>query len=667
MMKLIHSHRGVLAVVPLLVTFAALWVSATQGPSYVAENSDPDYVYGMNALNVIALHAPAHVDHPGTPVQIFVAAVFVLVHAATSLNGEYHSVIEDVIRDPERYLSFAKLGLLALIVGVMFYAGHRVYALSGSLPAAVALQGIVLLFPIALTSIARVDPEPMLIAWSLLYVLPFFELACAQAANGEIDPRDARRCAILAGIIFALAVSTKFTFLPLVLMVFVLPGWRDWLRFLAAAAVAGVVAIVPILSRLSYVGDWLSRIVTHQGIYGSGETGFPSLSLLATSAKEQFKAEMFLPVWIVSLLVFSVLIPKIRRPLLIAGLCCLAQLAIVIKHPGPRYLIPCFAAIAFGMALVLVQGGRRARASVAILTLASLYPSWQTVSTWAERRRVLNLSIAQIRRAVAEEGNCRVIGYYGSSNVVSELFFGDEGSGGLHAGLLRSLYPDATRYHTFMGTFQGWGGEDRTIWVLDQLRAGKCFLLQGSFLYEEKWPAATGIERIPLTPHSVDSENLYLLSLPGIPIQGLTPHAAGSSATAAPSSPDAIVIEAETFSGGNAIVDKDSYGLGIGVITTPKTPASAEYKINIPKTGDYEIYARYASDGARPVALTLNGKTVSKDFCGITTGGFYPSKQHWFSGGVFRIASGTLTMAVSSEGPFPHIDKFALVPFTTAK
>jgi hypothetical protein len=526
-----HSHpRLILVFVPILVTLVGLWVSATQGPSYVAENSDPDYIYAMNALNVIALHSPAHVDHPGTPVQMFLASVFVVAHAATSLNGEPHSVIEDVVRDPERYLSFAKLGLLGLIVGVMLYAGHRVYALSGLLPAALAIEGVVILFPIALTSIARVDPEPALIAVSLLYVLPFFELA---SAKGVVDPWDARRCSILAGILCGVGIATKFTFLPLALMVFVFPDWRDWLRFLAAATIALLVLIAPVYGRLPYLADWVSRILTHQGIYGTGETGLPGLSLLATSAKNLLHAQLFFPVWIVFLLACSFLIPKMRRALLFCGLCCLTQLAMVIKHPGPRYLIPCFAVIALGVALVVARGGRWARGSVAVLIVASLYPSWTVISAWAEQRRTLHVSVVQVRKAVADAGSCQVIGYYGSSSVVSELLFGDEGSAGVHAPLLRSIYPDATRYQTFLGVFHGWGGENRDAWVLEQLRAGKCLLLQGTWLFEAKWPTALGIHRTQLVAGHYKGEDLYLLSLPGIPVQSrAAPAATGSAGTA---------------------------------------------------------------------------------------------------------------------------------------
>ncbi|MFN0106116.1 MAG: hypothetical protein ACKV2U_29005 [Bryobacteraceae bacterium] len=672
-----HSHRAVLAAVPLFVVFAALWVSSTQGPSYVGENSDPDYVYALNALNIIALRSPIHIDHPGTPLQTLLAGVFVVRHAASCLTGDCRSVIQDVLHDPELYLNFAKLFLLGMLAGALLYVGRRAHAASGSLAAAVALQGVIFLFPVTITSLARVTPEPLLMVCSLLYILPFFELACVRAGNGEVAPQDAKRWAIVAGVAFAAGVTSKITFFPLVAMVLLFPTWRDRFRFAAAAAVAGVIFILPIAGRLALFGEWLKALLTHKGMYGGGAVGMPGWQELAASAKNVLASESFLPVWIASLFVFAIFIPRIRKPLLVAALCSLLQFAIVLKHPGARYLLPSFAAVAFGVALVLVQGGRTVRIAAAALVVLSLYPNWRIVSQWAEKRRLLNTSVSEIQRTIASAGSCQVIGFYWSSDVVSNLLFGDEYTQGLHAPLLQSLYPNATRYQSFGGRFHGWAGVDRTSWLLDQLRAGRCIFLQGSAMVESAWPVATGVERTGLL--ATGDEKLFLLSLPGIPIQ---PRAAAPgtaqpaavpstalpvSSTAAPSAPGTITFEAEKLASGNAVGDNAVFGPGIGVLTTPKVPAFAEYSINIPANDNYEIFARYATEGPRPVSLLLNGKLLNKQFCGNPTGGYYPSSQRWFPGGVFNLAKGKLAIRLESDGPFPHIDKIALVPMRSPK
>jgi hypothetical protein len=667
-------------VIPLLVVVIALWVSATQGPYYVGENSDPDYVYALNALNILTLQSPVHVDHPGTPLQTLLAGAFLLRHTASCLAGECPSIAEDVLLNPERFLNFGSLILIALLAFTVHFAGRRVYALTNSLPAAAALQVGIFLFPAAVTSLARVTPEPLLIICSLLYVLPFLELACHRAGSGEISP-DAGRLAALAGVAFAAGITTKVTFLPLLALALLLPTWRTRLRFAFAAALGTAIFLLPILPRLGYFFLWIRNLLTHRGHYGGGEAGAPTAAGLLEGGRAVLVAEPFLPLAFLALLVFAALIKRVRLPLLLSALAALAQFLIVAKHPGARYLIPCFVTVAFGFALVLAFGNRFARAAVAVLVLLSCFPASSSLSRWAANRRYFVTSAAQIRQASAAAGSCQTIGFYLSSDKVSGLLFGDEYTGGLHAPLLRSLYPNATRYFTFGGLFQGFGGTDQLPWLLDQLRAGRCFLLQGSVMVEAAWPAAKGIERTEIV--NTASEKLFLLSLPGVPVQrqpaAPPPATPGTPATTtAPLStavttivtapgPGSIILEAEAFSDGNTAADKAVFGGGIGVLTSPKVPAQAEYKIDIPATDNYEIFARYATESPRPVQLFLNGKMVNREFCGNPTGGYFPPAQRWFPGGVFNIAKGKLTLRLESSGPFPHIDKIALVPMRSPK
>jgi hypothetical protein len=663
-----------------------MWVSATRGPFYMGENSDPDYVYALNALNIVALHSPIHIDHPGTPVQAYLAGAFVIRHAAACIAGECNSVIEDVAREPEKYLQFANFSLVLWLGAILFYIGRRVLAISGSLSAAVMLQSVIFLFPVTLTSLGRVNPEPFLIILSLLFVFPLFELAYRQLTQGTEDAADTRPLAIWAGIAFAAGVTSKITFFPLGLLVFLLPSWRDRLRFTGAAAVAGVVFLIPILGRLPLFWTWVTALVTHKGMYGGGDAGVPTIPELMTSALRILSVEMFLPAAILALFVFALFLRKLRKPLLLAALCCTVQLVIVIKHPGgARYLIPAFAVVAFGLALTVVHGGRAVRWATAGMLLFSLYPNWRILSLWVEKQRAVNTAHAQMQRVIAKTGNCQLIGFYLSSDPVSSLLFADEYTKGLHAPLLESVYPNAVRYNTWAGTFHGWAGVDRKTWLLDQLRSGKCVFMQGSIMVESSWPASTGIERNELLNTGI--ERLFLLSLPGVPLQRQAepavalPAAASPGAPAArpatalpvvtsaePTAPGTITIEAESFASGNAVSDKAIFGApGLGVLTSPKVPAYAEYKIDIAATDNYEIFARYATEGVRPVSLLLNGKLVNKEFCGNPTGGYYPAAQRWFPGGVFNIPKGKLVLRLESNGPFPHLDKIALVPMRSPK
>ena len=53
---------------------------------YNLVSADPAYVYLFNGLSILFGVAPGHVDHPGTPLQLFVAFI-ILVKSALSGTG----------------------------------------------------------------------------------------------------------------------------------------------------------------------------------------------------------------------------------------------------------------------------------------------------------------------------------------------------------------------------------------------------------------------------------------------------------------------------------------------------------------------------------------------------------------------------------------------------
>jgi hypothetical protein len=125
---------------------------------------------------------------------------------------------------------------------------------------------------------------------------------------------------------------------------------------------------------------------------------------------------------------------------------------------------------------------------------------------------------------------------------------------------------------------------------------------------------------------------------------------------------DAIVIEAESFSAGNVVPDFVHYGVGIGVIISPRYPAYAEYRVRIPSSGGYELFARFASAESRALSVWADGEQSPLAVATDPTGGYGPSDQRWQRAGTVELAAGVHTVRVASVGPFPCLDKIALVP-----
>ncbi len=130
-----------------------------------------------------------------------------------------------------------------------------------------------------------------------------------------------------------------------------------------------------------------------------------------------------------------------------------------------------------------------------------------------------------------------------------------------------------------------------------------------------------------------------------------------------------LLIEAEKFRRGNVNRDTSSYGKGVGVLVNAgKLPNFAEYEIEVPKADQtYQLEFRVAAAESRPVKLSLNGKLVEQGAITDVTGGWYPKSQRWVVCRELKLQQGSNTLRLERDGPFPHIDKLALVPLDSSR
>src|SRR6185436_2402465 len=67
-----------LFVFPFLLIALYCLIRSVMGPYFFPENLDPDYAYFFNSLNLAVSQSPAHIDHPGTTVQLLGALIIKL-------------------------------------------------------------------------------------------------------------------------------------------------------------------------------------------------------------------------------------------------------------------------------------------------------------------------------------------------------------------------------------------------------------------------------------------------------------------------------------------------------------------------------------------------------------------------------------------------------------
>lgn len=148
--------------------------------------------------------------------------------------------------------------------------------------------------------------------------------------------------------------------------------------------------------------------------------------------------------------------------------------------------------------------------------------------------------------------------------------------------------------------------------------------------------------------------------LPGEPLDS-------SLRAEAASAPGTLLVEAEAFAVGNVRIDFEAYGSGIGVIYNQGTlPNLAEYEIELPFSGTYQVELRYAAAEARPVQLWIDGRLLRTDAAQQVTGSWQPDGQRWETVAVVGLSAGKHSVRLKRAGPFSHFDKLALVPTAAA-
>ena len=131
--------------------------------------------------------------------------------------------------------------------------------------------------------------------------------------------------------------------------------------------------------------------------------------------------------------------------------------------------------------------------------------------------------------------------------------------------------------------------------------------------------------------------------------------------------PETVLREAENFDRGNVLVDTTHYGAGIGIILNRgELPNYVEYDLKVPRAGSYQLELRYAAAESRSVQVLIDGKLRKADVAAQATGSWNPDSQQWCPEGVFELPAGKVVLRIErASGPFPHVDRVALVPRTT--
>jgi hypothetical protein len=335
-----------LCFVPSIVALIGGYFLWILGPIYAGlryRDYDPAYQYLLNGLSFVYGYPAGHIDHPGTPLQLLTAAVLLLSRA---FGGQSKlDLIDVVIANPETFIFWISLILLALVVVSNWFLGLQLMRQTGSIGLGIIAQlGLLFLGPAA-SQIAYLGPEAMLLAVSAVMIgILSKRLFDSKAAisTGE---------AIAVGLLSGIGVVTKVTFVPMLALLLLIGLNRRLVAAIIVAVATTGLFLLTIFPVIDQMLNWFSVVATHKGIYGGGEAGFIDFASIPASLGRLWTdvpiCYVGLGASVIAIPLFLLRVrgaPSVRwtdivlasTPLLVFVL----QFAIVLKHFKSHYMVP---------------------------------------------------------------------------------------------------------------------------------------------------------------------------------------------------------------------------------------------------------------------------------------------------------------------------------------
>ncbi len=369
MLSMTHQRTSILLLwIPVIVMITAIAFATQMYPIYANAwfyGQDPAYQYLFAGVDILQGNAPAHNDHPGTPLQTLIAVTIAVVwFVQHSVGMTPHEMFVSVLATPETYLLSVSAIVILLNTFAIFFLGRQMFQATKSLLAAWICQLTPLLFGLVSPNLLYPSPESLLWCLSLcLFAVLTPSLVGDRLKAGPVKSK----VALLAGVLCGMGLAVKVTFLPLVGLLIVLGSWRLIALSFAALMFSWFVGVLPIYKRLGAMFEWFYKVFSHSGLHGAGQNTmfnadqlvqnftyvrnmYPLLEyavwlMLAVGLYRMTKTLMGLADFGAQRAKFGSDLPQRTQhtswtPLVSLSLVAVAQATMVAKHPGPTYMIP---------------------------------------------------------------------------------------------------------------------------------------------------------------------------------------------------------------------------------------------------------------------------------------------------------------------------------------
>ncbi len=329
-----------IAIIPLLVIAWGVFTYLFFDPFY-SKSSDPEFPYLINGLNcaLLKFNYIGHIDHPGTPFQVFNGIVIRLTHLISGSGN----IVRDVFARPEHYLNAISTSLF--LIQALLILAIGMIGIKRKIPfwQIAILQAGCFFNDVLMWLFCRVSPDRFFMIAGLIFILIYLK-------HGY-ENRTSRKFALWSGVAMALGLATKINFLPVLLLPLLLIDTnKNRLIYVGSGIVSFFIFIAPIITKFGNFRRFIMGIFKHDGLYGGGEANVLNFKKMMESASEIFRLNPGLLVLIAALIVLIIIAIRKRQEgmksfvFLFAGFLFIIalQMLMVSKHFKNYYLAPVF-------------------------------------------------------------------------------------------------------------------------------------------------------------------------------------------------------------------------------------------------------------------------------------------------------------------------------------
>lgn len=459
------DYRLILFVLPIF-----LWLLLSYNRNQLQYASfktvDPEYIHLVSSISLAnGDFVLRSIENPASTLYIFGAVILKGIYL---ISGDEKNILEDFLLNPEKYISYLRIAISFVLCFSMLIMGLRIWKATNNILTSIFFQSI------SFFSFEIIHSETIICPESFIIIVMFFLIPLLINLESKEEFRNNE--IVYLSLLSSLGIATKLTFFPiLVLLLIIIPNTYSKLKYLFFLLLFTLIFAFPVLIQYELFITWIKGLVTHTGVYGSGDPGFANPLIFFENIFKIIVNEKIFSIvtFILGYVSISSLFKKnIKSNIMIIGLFIAFVLQIIFtsKQYALRYLMPSLL-LSFYALFYLIKYYKEVLfkinsliRNVLTIIFILIFISVGTSQNYLYNKRYKNHNISRMsicnKLSNIKEPIIIMPNYFGSASTIYPLNFSSNWTGiykDKYFKLLNEFYPNVYFYFAETNSFEYWG------------------------------------------------------------------------------------------------------------------------------------------------------------------------------------------------------------------